>query len=114
MNTTKPLYISKSSGRSLWQEYRVYPDRVEIPSRIFFKTFVIPADEILDIEVRPPIVIGDIFRGKSFKYAVALKLDLADLYQHVAIHRKFGWFKYLRFTPDNLKEFVVTCKSIMS
>lgn len=108
---SEPLYVSKRSWRSLWQEYRVYPDRIELSSWIGKK--VISADEILDIEVRPPSVIGDLFRGKGFAYSLPLKLDMADSCRHVAVHRTSGIMKYLRFTPDDPEEFVEVCKSIM-
>ena len=108
----QPLYVSARSLRNLWQEYRIYADRVEL--RSFCGRKIIRAGDILNVEVRPPMVIGDIFRGKGFKESLALKLDLADLYRHVAIHRRSGWLKYLRITPDDPDTFVKICKSIMT
>ena len=107
----EPLYVSKRSWRSMWQAYRVYPDRIELG--LWIGKMVIPADEILDIEVRPPSVFGDFFRGKSWAYSLPLKLDMADLCRHVAVHRTSGIMKYLRFTPDDPERFVQVCKSIM-
>jgi hypothetical protein len=109
--TEQPLYVSARSFKNLWQEYRIYPDRIELKSCVGRK--VIPAGDILDVEVRPPLVIGDIFRGKGFKDGLALKLDLADACPHVAIHRKSGWFKHIRITPDDPDIFARICKSIM-
>lgn len=108
----QPLYVSARSLKNLWHEYRIYADRIELDS--FLGRKVIPAGDILDIEVRPPLVIGDIFRGKGFKESLALKLDLADLFPHVAIYRGSGWFKYIRITPDDPETFVNICKSIMT
>jgi hypothetical protein len=108
----QPLYVSAKSFKNLWQEYRIYGDRIELES--CFGRKVILAGDILDVEVRPPLVIGDLFRGKGFKESLALKLDLADLYPHVAIHRSSGWFKHLRITPDDPDTFVKICRSIMS
>jgi hypothetical protein len=108
----QPLYVSARSFRSLWQEYRIYTDRIELKSFVGRK--VILAGDILGIEVRPRMVIGDLFRGRGFKECLALKLDLADLYGHVAIHRRSGWFKYIRVTPDDPDTFVRICKSIMT
>ena len=108
----KPLYVSAGSFRNLWQEYRIYANRIEL--RSFRGRKVILAGDILDVEVRPPLVIGDIFRHKGFRKSLALKLDLADLYPHVAIHRRSGRFKYIRITPDDPDTFVKTCKSIMT
>ena len=77
-----PYYVSPRSFRSLWQEYRVYSNRVELECRVALHTLVIPANEILDIQVRPPIVVGDLLRGKGFRYLFALKIDYADGYRH--------------------------------
>ena len=107
----QPLYVSGRSFKNLWQEYRIYTDRIELKS--CFGRKIIRAGDILDIEVRPCMVIGDIFRGRGFKEVLALKLDLADLYRHVAIHRRSGWFKYIRITPDDPANFVRICKSII-
>jgi hypothetical protein len=41
---------------------------------------------------------------------LALKLDLADLKKHVGIQRKNGWFKFIRFTPQNPEEFISKVK----
>ncbi len=107
----QPLYVSAKSLPNLWHEYRIYPDRIELDSIVGRK--VILAGDILDVEVRPPLVIGDIFRGKGFKNGLALKLDLADLCPHVAILRRSGWFRHLRITPDDPDTFVRICRSIM-
>ena len=110
-NEDEIVYASKPSWRSLWRQYRIHRNRIEL--RSLLGTKVIPADEILDVEVRPPIVIGDIFRGKTLAYCWALKLDMADLCQHVAIRRRAGIMKRLRFAPDDPEKFVEVCKSIM-
>lgn len=70
-----PLYVSRRSFRSLGQQYRIYTDRVELGFFGFKKT--IAGADILDGEVRPRTVIGDLFRGKGLAAAFALKLDLA-------------------------------------
>jgi len=49
----KPLYTSKPSARSLWQEYRVYQDRLELKFWLFLRTLNIPASKIVDIRVVP-------------------------------------------------------------
>ncbi len=108
----QPLYVSARSFKNLWQEYRIYADRIELKS--CFGRKIILAGDILNVEVRPPLVIGDIFRGKGFKEGLALKLDLADACPHVAIHRRSGWFKHIRIAPDDPDTFVKICKSIMT
>ena len=54
-----------------------------------------------DKSFKPPVI------RTSFK---ALKLDLADFYEHVGITRKVGVFSQLRFTPDNPQKFVAAAK----
>ena len=108
----QPLYESRRLFRNLWQQYWIYADRVEL--RLFGRAQIIPADDILDVEVRPAPVIGDLFRGKGFASSFALKMDLADFFRHVAIHRRSGWLKHIRITPDDPEKFVRVCKSILT
>lgn len=109
-----PIYVSEKSVKSLWQDYRVFPDRVELRCWMLLRKFVIPAEDLLDVEVRPPFSIRDISREKVRlkMHWWALKLDWSDFCEHVEIHRKSGVFKYIRFTPDNPARFVSACKSI--
>jgi len=113
MNDT-PIYISQRTAKSLWHQYRIYRDRLELQSWLFFHTFVVPADEIQAVEVRPPVVLADVFRGKGFLFAFwAFKIDNADCCRHVAIKRKSGFMKRIRFSPDDAEKFVEICKSIL-
>ena len=107
----EPLYESRRMFRNLWQRYRIYADRVQLTSCVGTK--VIAAGDILDVEVRPALVIGDLFRGRGFAYSFALKMDFADFYRHVAIHRRSGWIRHIRVTPDDPEEFASVCRSIM-
>ena len=111
-NHDQPLYESGRLFRNLWQPYRIYTDRIEL--RFFIGRKVIKGEDILEVEVRPPVVIGDLFRLKGFARSFALKLDLADFYRHVAIHRRSGWIKHIRITPDDPDMFVSVCHSIMT
>ena len=108
----QPLYVSGRLFRNFWQQYRIYSDRIELRSCVGSK--IIRAEDIIEVEVRPPMVIGDLFRGKGFIQSFALKLDMADFYRHVALYRRSGWIKHLRFTPDDPDTFVSVCKSIMT
>ena len=107
------LYVSKRSLRNLWQEYRIYKDRLELQSWLLFRTFIIQSADIMNIEVRPRFVMFDLMRGKSLAFALAMKIDLSDLYTHVAIHRRSGLLKHIRITPNNPSEFVEICKTMM-
>ena len=103
----QPVYVSRRTAASLWQEYRIFPDRLELQSRILFHTIVIPAREILTIEVRPSVFGG----RKGFTWGI--KLDNSDLFRHVLVGRKNRFFKRIAFTPDNPDEFVRVCQSII-
>ena len=102
-----PLYVSRRTAASLWQEYRVYSDRLELQSWFLFHTIVIPTTEILEIEVRPSIFGG----SKGFIWGT--KLDNCNLCRHVLLKRKHGWLKRIGFTPDDPDEFVRICQSTM-
>ena len=101
-----PLYKSRPSKKSIGNEYRIYSDRIELRCRFpfFTKTLIIKKDDLISIEIFKPPVIRTTFW--------ALKLDLADLNEHVGIKRKNGFFKQLRFTPKNPKEFVAKAKEL--
>ena len=106
-NNDAPLYITQPAKRSLGNQYRIYVDRIELRCRFpfFRKTLVIKKDDLISIEVFKPPVIRTTFW--------ALKVDLADLNQHVGIKRTTGFFKQLRFTPPNPKEFVAKARDIL-
>jgi hypothetical protein len=101
-----PLYKSTSTKKSIGNEYSLYADRIELKCRFPFitKTLVIKKDDIISIDTFKPPVFRTTIR--------ALKLDLADLNEHVGIKRKNGVFKQLRFTPENPKEFVAKVKEL--
>lgn len=96
--TDEPVYVSGRTFTSLGNEYRVYRDRLELSVPFLLTTFVIPRRELRSIAVFPPLVIRTAL--------VALKLDLADLHEHVGVTRERGWFKQLRFTPRDPHTFV--------
>ena len=100
------LYRSGSTIKSMGNEYSIYADRIELKCRFPFmtKTFIIQKDDIISIDTFKPPVLRTSLR--------ALKLDLADLNEHVGITRKNGFFRQLRFTPENPQEFVVMVKEL--
>jgi hypothetical protein len=101
-----PLYESVPTKKSIGNTYAIYSDRIELRCRFPFvsKTLVIKKDDLISIDTYKPPVIRTTFW--------ALKLDLADLKEHVGIKRKNGFFKQLRFTPENPKEFVSKAREI--
>jgi hypothetical protein len=90
----------------MWQDYRIFPDRVELRCWVLLRTLVIQAEDIVDVAVESSALF-------NFKHWYAFKIDWADLFSHVEIHRKSGLLKYIKFTPDNPAYFVAACKSIM-
>ena len=107
MNET-PLYTSRRTVRSLWQEYRVYRDRLELQSWIFLHTIVVPKDEIQMVEVRPSF-----FCGGCKGLTLGIKIDNCDLCRHVLVTKKQGLLKGIAFSPDEPEKFVEVCKSIL-
>jgi len=101
----QPLFVSRRTPASLWQEYRIYSDRLELQAWILFHTIVIPTKEILTIEVRPSVFSG----RKGFTWGI--KLDNSDLCRHILVRRKTGFWKRIAFTPDNPDEFLLICQS---
>jgi hypothetical protein len=95
-----PVYTSKSTGKSLWQEYRVYDDHVEFGTLIGQMT--VPFDQIERVDVSESGVKG-LLRGdlhlKNFR--PALKLDWADFLEHVVLDKSEGLMRRVRFTPDD-------------
>ena len=106
MNDT-PFYITKRTARSLWQEYRIYRDRLELQCWLLFRTVVVPANEIQAVEVRPALFAGP--GGAVW----GIKLDNCNLCRHVLLTKKSGLFKRIGFSPDDPEKFVAICKSIL-
>ena len=107
-----PLYVSKRSFKNLWQQYRIYPDRVELQCWIAFHTLKITLQEIVNIRVKSSFSFSDFFRKESFDVR-AIKIDQSDLYRHVVIAKKSGLMKRVVFTPDRPDEFADIIKLLM-
>lgn len=105
MTGETPIALSRRLFRNFWQDYRVYPDRVELSCRVLFHTFVIPASEIVAVSVRPAALSRASFRDPRLLFTSALKLDLSDLFPHVLLTRARGLFHNLCFTPDDPQSF---------
>jgi hypothetical protein len=103
-----PLYTSKRTLKSLGQEYRIYPDRLELQCWLFlFHPIIIPVGEVQAVEVRPSVFGG--LKGVT----MGIKLDFCDLCRHVLLKRKHGLFRSIGFSPDEPGRFVEHCRSIM-
>ncbi len=103
--STEPVYRSRPTAKSLWREYRLYADHIELDS-IPWGTIRVPLEDVKAVHVRPPMVIFDVFRGDYGlgELMRAPKLDMADLAEHVVLE-KTGFWKQFRFTPDDPEAF---------
>jgi len=109
-----PIYSSRPNAKSLWREYRLFPDRIELDSIPWGKINV-PLDDVKSVQIRPPVVIFDVFRGDYGLGDIlrAPKLDMADLAEHVALE-KTGFWKQFRFTPDDPQAFKAAVDQALS
>lgn len=104
------IYVSPSSIRSLWQEYRVFADRLELAT--MFGTIRIPFENVDAVSERPPL-LKQLATGEIFcrKFRPGVKLDIADLAQHVEIDRNDATLvRRLLITPDDPAAFVAAAQ----
>ena len=97
------LYTSKSSVKSLWQEYRIYEDRLEFGT--LFGQMTIPFEHVESIEVSESDLKGLLKGDLKLKgFRPALKLDWANFVEHVVLDKGEG-FRRVLFTPDDPEAF---------
>lgn len=102
--SNEALYVSNSTARSLWQEYRIYDDHLEFAT--LFGVMRIPFDSIESIDVRESDVKGLLKGDLGLKnFRPALKIDWANFQEHVVLDRTEGFCKRILFTPENPHEF---------
>ena len=110
---TDPIYVSESTARSIWQEYRIYSNRVEFDTH--FGCMTIPFEHIETAEVSESEVKG-LMKGdlhlKGFR--PALKVDWANFVEHVVIDKSEGIIHRVLLTPENPEEFVRTLDEAVS
>jgi hypothetical protein len=100
----EPVYISPSSVKSLWQEYLVYADRIELKTHV--GTLVVPLSEIESVVVRESDVKGLLKGELQLRgFRPALKLDWANFVEHVVIDKNTGKVRRILFTPSDPNEF---------
>lgn len=100
-----PQYRSPSSLKTLWQDYSVYADRLEFGTLL--GTWAIPFSEIDQIEVQEATLqalVNGRLDLKHFPFGV--KLDMADITEHVALDRNTGLAKRVLFSPEDPAAFV--------
>ncbi len=99
-----PIYVSKSTIKSLWQEYRIYDDHLEFDTH--FGQMRIPFDEVDKAEVSESDVKGLLKGDLHLRHVPALKLDWANFLEHVVIDKTTGLARHLLVTPDDPAAFV--------
>ena len=107
------IYVSKSTARNIWQEYRIYSNRVEFDTH--FGCMTIPFEHIETAEVSESEVKG-LMKGdlhlKDFR--PALKVDWANFVEHVVIDKSEGIIHRVLLTPEDPEEFVRTLGEALS
>ncbi len=99
-----PIYTSKSTIKSLWQEYRIYDDHLEFDT--LFGQMEIPFEDIEQAEVSESEIKG-LFKGDlHLRYTPALKLDWANFVEHVVVDKREGSIRHILFTPEDPAAFV--------
>jgi hypothetical protein len=101
----QPVYTSGSTVKSLWQEYRIYADRVEFET--LFGRLVVPFEHIERASVSESEVAG-LLRGDLHlrNFRPALKLDWANFVEHVVLDKSQGLVRRILFTPEDPEAFV--------
>jgi hypothetical protein len=102
--TENPIFTSSSTVKSIWQEYRIFSDRVEFDA--FFGKMTVPFEHIEKVEVSESEIRG-LMRGdlhlKGFR--PALKLDWANFLEHVVLDKSEGHIRRILFTPEDPETF---------
>lgn len=108
------LYVSPSTIKSLWQEYRVFPDRVELST--LFGVMTIPFDKIERLSERKPL-LTQLATGEIFcrEFRPGLKIGFADFADHVEIDRSDGLLlRRVLITPADPSAFIDAVSKAMA
>jgi hypothetical protein len=102
--STPPIYTSKSTIKSLWQEYRIYDDHLEFDT--LFGKMEVPFEDVEQAEVTDSEIQG-LFKGDlHLRHTPALKLDWANFVEHVVVDKREGSLRHILFTPSDPSAFV--------
>lgn len=99
-----PIYTSNSTVKSIWQEYRIYDNRLEFDTQ--FGMMTVPFEHIEEVVILESDVKGLLqgdLRLKNFRPAI--KLDWANFLEHIVLDKNKGYVRRLLFTPDDLDAF---------
>jgi hypothetical protein len=99
-----PIYTSKSTVKSLWQEYNIFYNRLEFNTH--FGLMTIPFEHVEGIDVSESEVKGLVKGDLHLKnFRPALKLDWANFLEHIVIDKSEGYIRRLLLTPDDPANF---------
>jgi hypothetical protein len=99
-----PVFTSKCTAKSLWQEYVIYDDRIEFGT--LFGKMTVPFEEIEGIAVSESEIRGLLKGDLHLKgFRPALKLDWANFKEHVVLDKNSGHIRRILFTPDDPEKF---------
>ncbi|MBE0643082.1 MAG: hypothetical protein IH600_03295 [Bacteroidetes bacterium] len=108
-----PLYTSPCTAKSLWQEYRIYSDRIEFATLL--GNMVVPFTDIESAALAgsdvDALFHGDL-RLKNFR--PALKLDWANFTDHIVLDKSTGYIHRILFTPENPAVFLEQLRGAMA
>lgn len=109
-------FVSKRTFKSLWQEYRIYKNRIEFGTLLGILT--VPFEEIERIDVAGSeakrLLKGDLMNLMNFRNVATLKLDWASFFKHVVIHKSTGKFRRILFAPEKPVEFKTALQSAIA
>ena len=95
-----PTYTSESTAKSLWQEYRIYDDRLEFDTLL--GRLAIPLEQVERVAVSESEVKGLLKGDLHLKgFRPALKLDWANFLEHVVLDKSTGHLRRILFTPND-------------
>ena len=107
-------------SRGIWPfscKYVVYSDRIKIQSPLRVYWLDIPYDDIEKVEIRNPPVVWDAYKqGILFtrKYFFRIyKNDSADLFKHISIEKRSGFWRQVRIAPRNPERFCVILRDVI-
>lgn len=110
----KPIYTSRSTNKSIWQEYLIYNDRIEFNT--LFGKMTVPFDHIERVNVAESDLKRLLTRCdlqlKNFR--PALKLDWANFLEHVVLDKSEGKIRRILFTPDDPEAFISVLEEALS
>jgi hypothetical protein len=95
-----------TSGRTpgtLWQQYRIHDDHLELDT--MFGRWTIPFADVEHAEVAEP-ALRSLLHLRFDPVLRGIKLDFADFVDHVSLDVRRGPLRRILFTPDDPVEFV--------